>query len=296
MTEETLVTRRDFLRGAAGVAAGATLGGTLVGGVQAGEGARVVLVRHREALTENGEVRGEVMGAMLDEAIQSLLRTKEPMTAWRSLFQPSDVVGIKSNSWRLLPTPKEVENTIQRRLMDLGIPERNLSIDDRGVRHNEVFSRATALLNVRPVRTHFWAGIGGCLKNYIMFVPTPSEYHGDACSDLGAIWHQPAVKGKTRLNVLCAFTPQFYGRGPNFFDRRYVWPYGGIIVGTDPVAVDAVGAHLLAAKRVAFFGEDRPLDVSPKHIEAADRKHGLGTSDLRRIDLVKLGWTEDMLI
>ena len=98
------------------------------------------------------------------------------------------------------------------------------------------------------------------------------------------------------VNVLCAFTPQFYGRGPNFFDRRYVWPYGGIIVGTDPVAVDAVGAHLLSAKRVAFFGEDRPLDVSPKHIEAADRKYSLGTSDLRRIDLVKIGWTEDVLM
>ena len=54
------------------------------------------------------------------------------------------------------------------------------------------------------------------------------------------VWTYPIVKGKTRLNILCALTPQFYGRGANFFDRRYVWPYKGLIIGTDPVAVDAI--------------------------------------------------------
>jgi hypothetical protein len=104
------------------------------------------------------------------------------------------------------------------------------------------------------------------------------------------------VKGKTRLNILSVLTPQFYGRGANFFDRRYVWPYRGLIVGTDPVAVDAVGAHLLQVKRTAFFGEDRALDVPPIHIMAADRQYHLGVSDLSRIQLVKLGWMEEVLI
>ena len=85
-------------------------------------------------------------------------------------------------------------------------------------------------------------------------------------------------------------------RGANFFDRRYVWPYRGLIVGTDPVAVDAIGAHLLQTKRTAHFGEDRALDVPPVHIEAAEKRYGLGVSDLKRIRLVKLGWTEEILI
>jgi hypothetical protein len=138
--------------------------------------------------------------------------------------------------------------------------------------------------------------VGTCLKNYIMFVPTPSAYHGEACSDLGKIWTLPHVKGKTRLNILVALTPQFYGRGPHSFDRRYLWPYKGIIVGTDPVAVDAVGAELLRLKRTAYFGGEKELDVQPIHIVAADRKYRLGVSDLSRIDIVRLGWDEEILI
>jgi len=67
-------------------------------------------------------------------------------------------------------------------------------------------------------------------------------------------------------------------------------------VGTDPVAVDTMGAHLLQAKRIAFFGEDRALDVLPSHIIVADKKYHLGVSDLSRIQLIKLGWMEEMLI
>jgi hypothetical protein len=62
------------------------------------------------------------------------------------------------------------------------------------------------------------------------------------------------------------------------------------------VAVDAIGAHLLQSKRIAFFGEDKALDVPPVHIVAADKKYHLGTSDLSRIQLIKLGWMEEVLI
>jgi hypothetical protein len=182
------------------------------------------------------------------------------------------------------------------RLMDAGVLEKNISIDDRGVRNNPIFQNSTALVNVRPVRTHHWAGIGSCIKNYIPFVPRPSEYHADACADLAKIWDLPIIKGKTRLNILCALQPQFYGRGASFFDRRYVWPYRGLLLGTDPVAVDAVGALLLQKKRIAFFGEDRELDVLPTHISVADKKYHLGVSDLNLIQLIKLGWMEDVLI
>jgi hypothetical protein len=98
------------------------------------------------------------------------------------------------------------------------------------------------------------------------------------------------------LNILSALTPQFYGRGANFFDTRYVWPYKGLIVGTDPVAVDAIGAHLLQAKRISFFGKDQALDVPPVHIVAADKTYHVGISDLSRIQLIKLGWVDELLI
>jgi hypothetical protein len=260
------------------------------------ERAKVVVIRNQKVLDAEGKVDGAILQAMLDEAVSRLLDEKVPMMAWQRLFKKSDVVGIKSNVWRFLPTPEEMEQVLQRRLLDLGIPEKALAIDDRGVLHNPVFLKSTALINVRPVRTHHWSGVGTCLKNYIMFVPNPSAYHGNACSDLGKIWTLPPVKGKTRLNILVALTPQFYGRGPHSLDRRYLWPYLGLIVGTDPVSVDAVGAELLRLKRTAFFKEERELDVQPIHITVADRKYGLGISDLSRIEVVKLGWSEGALL
>lgn len=62
------------------------------------------------------------------------------------------------------------------------------------------------------------------------------------------------------------------------------------------MAVDAVGAELLRLKRVAHFGEDRAMDVTPHHITVADKKYKLGNSDLKNIEIVKLGWKEGILL
>jgi len=293
---EKIITRRNFLRVATGAAVTAALGTGMVGKTCAEPTAKVVLIRNAEVLGPQDRVREEILRSMLDEAVKNLLETNEPTEAWKRLFKTSDVVGIKSNVWARMPTPVELEAAIKRRLLDGGVAEKSISIDDRGVLDNAIFLKSTALVNVRPLRTHHWSGVGTCLKNYIQFVPDPPSYHDEGCSSLGKIWTYPIVKGKTRLNILSCLTPQFYGRGANFFDRRYVWPYKGLIVGTDPVAVDAVGAHLLQTKRIGFFGEDRALDVPPVHILVADKKYHLGVSDLSRIQLIKLGWMEEVLI
>lgn len=294
--KEKIITRRDFLRGAAGTAL--ALSWTMVREEEVkGEAkTKVVVIRRREAISEKGEIQPAVVQEMLDESLGVLFDEKNYGAVWKRLFQESDIVGIKSNVWGHLPTPREIERAIQRRLIEAGVAPKNISVDDRGVLKNPIFQKATALINVRPLRTHHWSGIGGCLKNYIMFVPDPWAYHGEACSDLGKIWTYPLVKGKTRLNILCALTPQFYGRGAHFFDRRYVWPYRGLIVGTDPVAVDAVGAELLQLKRLSYFGEDKALDVPPIHIMEAEKKYKIGVSDLRRIMILKVGWMEEALI
>ena len=294
--KDKIITRRDFFRVTAGAAMAATVESGILGEVRAEPTAKVVLIRHAEVLGRQDKVQGEILQSMLDEAVKNLLETNQPMVAWKRFFKSSDVVGIKSNEWHRLPTPKELEAAIKRRILNAGVAEKNIGIDDRGVLNNPVFLNATALVNVRPLRTHHWSGVGTCLKNYISFVPDPWSYHDEGCSPLGKIWTYPIVKGKTRVNILSALTPQFYGRGAHFFDRRYVWSYKGLIVGTDPVAVDAVGAHLLQTKRIGFFGEDRALDVAPVHIMAADKKYHLGVSDMRRIQLIKLGWMEEVLI
>lgn len=289
------VSRRTFLRTGAGAAAASALGFPLALGA-APPRSRVVLVRREDVLTPEGKIDGAVLRAMLNDAVAVLAGEGSASAGWRRLVGPKDVVGIKSNAWRNLPTPHELEDAIRAEVISAGVASGNVACDDRGVLENPVFERATALINARPMRTHHWAGLGTCIKNYIMFVPRPADYHADACASLGAVWKLPHVAGKTRLNVLVMLTPQFHGVGPHGFSPEFVWPYGGLLVGIDPVAVDATGARIIAAKRKAFFGGDRPISPAPHHIRFADERYGLGTSDPGRIDLVRLGRREEALI
>ncbi|MDW8321974.1 MAG: DUF362 domain-containing protein [Armatimonadota bacterium] len=289
---ELVLTRRDLLKATAGAAMAALAPDVLA--QEKPKRAKVVLVRHKEVINAQGKIHENVLMQMLDEAVTTLLGVKNPVEAWKRLVKPNDLVGIKSNVWTPLPTPKEVEQAVRKRLMDAGVAEGNIRVDDRGARHT--LGECTALINVRPVRTHWWSGIGGCIKNYIMFSDNPASHHPDACSSLASVWNLPAVRGKTRLNILLALTPLFHGRGPHHWDPRYVWQYKGFFVSLDPVAIDAMGLKLIQAKRLQHFGEDIALETPPKHIREAEIRYGLGISDPSRIDLVKLGWKEDMLI
>jgi hypothetical protein len=298
------VPRRDFLRGAAGVALAGSMGGLTLAGEDRPSGEegspkkkpRVVLIRNEEAVSAGGATNEGVLARMLDEAVASLMETNEPQEAWKLLIKASDTVGIKSNVWSFLRTPPAFEQAIRRRVMEVGVPAERIGIDDRGILQHPVFRKATALVNVRPLRTHHWAGVGSLIKNYIMFVEEPSAWHGDSCADLAGIWDLPVVKGQTRLNILLMLTPLFQSKGPHDYSSEFIWPYKGLLVGTDPVATDATGLRILEAKRKQFFGGQRPFNVSPKHIQVADRKFGLGVADPAKIDLVKLGWSDGALI
>jgi hypothetical protein len=289
------LTRRTVIEKGGLLAAGALMAPGLAA-LAAEEKTRVVLMRDPYAVTAEGVINGDALAEMLDAAVAALVGEREPAVAWRQIVRPADVVGIKSNVWRNLPTPPALEAVITRRVVEAGVAERAVAVDDRGVLANPVFKESTALINARPLRTHPWAGLGTLLKNYIMFVPEPWSYHDNACERLGAVWQLPHVVGRTRLNVLVMLTPLFHGTGPHHFNRAYTWPYGGLVVSRDPVAADAVGAAIIAAQRRAHFGEERPIQPPPHHIEAAERLFRLGTARLDRIELVRLGEPRDSLI
>jgi uncharacterized protein (DUF362 family) len=299
MTEKKhIITRRDFIRSGSCAVMGGLLGLPLVSRAagQTTRKSRVVLIRNQRATEGYGSMNPGVVVQMLDEAVAAVLGTREPLAAWRKIANPDDIVGIKSNVWSRLPTPPELERAITERLVEAGVDPQNIAVDDRDLAYNPVFKRSTVLINIRPMRTHHWSGLGTLLKNYIMFVPQPWKYHGNACERLGAIWQEPHVMGKTRLNILVMLTPLFHGVGPHHFSRSYIWPYGGLIVSADPVAADATGARIIQAKRNEHFAQPRPISPRPLHIEAADTKFGLGNSHPDGIELIKLGWDEDILI
>jgi hypothetical protein len=257
---------------------------------------RVILIRDNRVIDGSGNLSAPILQEMLDNALMQLTGKTTVQKAWSSIIKPTDVVGIKSNVWNNLPTPPELENIIKARVLETGVNEQDVSVKDRGVLNDPVFKRATALINVRPMRTHAWSGVGSLIKNYIMFADKPSAYHPDSCADLATLFELPAVKGKTRLHILVMLTPLFHGVGPHHFNKEYTWPYKGLIVGFDPVAIDSTGLRIIEAKRRLYFKEDRPLNPPAKHILLADIRHHLGNADPARIELIKTGWNEDILI
>ena len=290
------ITRREF------AAALATVGGSLVVSgprrlvAATATRSKVVLVRNADVLDPGGKPKEAVLEQMMGQALTALTGRRTAREAWQAIVRQGDVVGIKSNAWKYIPTTPQLEQVLKRGVMSAGVAEANIGIDDRGVLRNPIFQRATALINARPMRAHHWSGVGSLIKNYIMFVPDPSSYHPDSCADLGKIWHKPHVKGKTRLNVLSMLTPQFHGLGPHGFTPQFVWRYCGLLVGVDPVAVDSVGLRIILAKRRAHFGDDRPLPTPAHHIQYADTRWHLGTADLAKIELVKIGYAKDLLL
>jgi hypothetical protein len=291
-------TRREFLKDSAAAAMAGALSWTMPVDLFAQQAklSRVVLIRHKDLLDDQNRPRKEIVLKMLDDAVTTLLDEKDAVKAWKKLVKPADVVGIKSNVWQPICTPPELEEAIKQRAIDAGIPASNIGINDRGVLDDPLFKRATALINVRPLRTHHWSGVGSLIKNYITFTDDPSTYHPDSCADLASIWELPLVRGKTRLNLLVLFEPLFHSVGPHNYSPDYTWPYKGLLVGFDPVAVDSTGVRILLAKRRQHFGEERPLNPPPKHVFLADTRYHLGTADPQNIELIKLGWDEHSLL
>jgi hypothetical protein len=304
MSKDDQFSRRDFLKHAstaflAGVAATApgTASGEWQNNSYAGEAkSRVVLIRDELALDDEGKPNPLILPRMLDEGVVALTGKANAREAWKSLLKPEDILGIKTNVWRFLRTPECLEEQIAFRAGEVGIAKDRIGVGDRRILGDPIFDSATALVNIRPMRTHHWAGVGSLIKNYIMFAPAPVIYHPDTCANLASVWFLPGVLGKTRLNVLVMLTPLFHGKGPHHYVKKYTWDYRGLLIGTDPVAVDATGVHLLQAMRTKHFGDAKPFDKPVKHIWVADKKFNLGTSDPAKIDLVKLGWEKDRLI
>jgi len=294
---KTRLSRRDFFS----VGTGAAAAGFLPGAAGAQESkttpkSRVVLIRDNKVIDGEGQVDPQILHRMLNRGVADLVGEKDATAAWKKLFSPSDVVGIKSNVWSRLPTPEALEEAMRFELERVGVAPADIAVDDRNVKANPVFRRATAFINTRPLRTHDWSGLGTCIKNLITFTERYPDYHGDACAPLGSIWLRPEIKGKVRLNVLVMLTPQFHSTGPHSFSREFVWPYGGLILGVDPVAVDATGARIIEAKRKLYFEDDRPMRPPPHHIQIAETQYGIGVADPERIEINRLGWQDDALI
>jgi hypothetical protein len=310
MSDKHVVTRRDFIRGTVGVvsvAAGthATANAT-AGAPGAGapgptravaeqakrppRSARVVIVRDQQALNEAHEVNVAVLDRMLADTVMRVTGQKTAKDAWLSLVKPTDVVGLVPTP-HLNPTHRELVDAVRRALVAAGVPADRITEAQGGI---EKPRACTALIAMPALKAHWLTGLGTAMKLYIMYSGRPSSYHGENNVNLGETWVLPDVKGKTRLVLVDALRP-LCDKGPQP-DPRYMWDYKGLIAGTDPVAIDAVGLQIVMAKRTALRGEPWPLSPPPLSVAAADERFGLGTSRMAEITVEKAGWTADPLV
>ncbi len=285
--------------------------------------ATVVLVRRPDVVgIESLREREEIVREMLDQAIMRLTRRDSPAKAWGSFAKPGEKIAIKSNLM-MRPVHPDVLYAIHAGLVGAGVRDTDIAAWDRnsagfgrdelatlpqhpGFDANDVSNLvsnwATGLVNVTGLKSHWLAGIGCALKNWAGAVTNINvadqnaayAFHADSCAEVGKLNAIPAIRERCRLVIVDALRPLFHG-GPQV-DPRYLWDYNGLIVGSDPVAVDVICSRIIQAKRDEHKGYSWPILPPAKHIQVADLKYGLGVSDPARIDLVRTGWQEGVLI
>jgi len=292
MTDDSnVLTRRDFVRGSIG----ATVTASLLAGALASEASPaikswVAVVRDQAALDPTNKVNDQVLRQMLTDVLKAVTGKADPATAWRELVRKDDIVGLVHTD-HLNRTHPELVDLVKTMLKESGIPEENIWMVQGSP---DKVRKCNALISLPALKAHWLTGIGTVFKNYITFTGSPSSYHDANNAKLGEIWTTPHVKGKTKLVLVDALRP-LCDKGPQP-DPRYMWQYKGLIAGTDPVAVETVCLKIILQKRQAIRGEPWPLSPPPLVVEMADKRYGLGTSNLAEIGINRIGWTEDVLV
>lgn len=167
--------------------------------------------------------------------------------------------------------------------------KKSFKVGEKSVRLAKILTKTcSSLINIPLIKHHRLAGVTGAMKSHFGTIDNPSQFHGTRCvnpgiPELNAI---PEIRKKQKLIIVDGLLGLYDG-GP-WWDRRFIWPYGGIIIGTDPVSVDSVILSIIDKKREEA-GKD-PLTPEVKFLELSE-KLGLGNAKKSKIELkeIKLG-------
>jgi len=151
-----------------------------------------------------------------------------------------------------------------------------------------VVDDTTALVSACVLKDHNLAGLTCALKNFFGAVHNPNKYHDNGGDPFIAdVCAHPLIRDRLRLAVCDAIRPQYQG-GPSV-RPQWQWPYGGLIVGADAVAVDRIAVEILARKRAAAGMPSLEAENRPARYLASAQARGLGVADLERIEVVSIG-------
>ncbi|MBI5513355.1 MAG: DUF362 domain-containing protein [Deltaproteobacteria bacterium] len=269
--------------------------------------------------------RPEAARAMVHRAVQELSGQPDMAQAWRAFVHPSDRVAIKVNGLGLrnMSSNKETVEAIVEGVIAAGVPAAQVSIYEQwdgflsctrlnarglpaGVRllthggtrlsaetrvasgrtwYATALLEATAVIGVPLVKDHSLCGFTGAMKNMTHgSIKNPEAFHRHLCSpQIAELFAHDAIRSRSRLHVMDAFKALYHG-GPRDNPSHRV-PFEAVMVSTDPVALDRIGAEIVDQLRTAHHMTTlAQRGLPPRYLESAQTL-GLGISDRARIDL-----------
>jgi len=161
-----------------------------------------------------------------------------------------------------------------------------LTVAGQPVRLAQMVRLCSALINCSAVKHHGQCGYTGALKNWYGVIEQPQRFHADLykASFIPEVAALEPIRSRVRLTVVEALRGQCE-RGPHAA-REWQWTPRAIMVGTDQVALDTVGAKMVDEERrrrglpsLAEAGRE------PSYIQIAASR-GLGKAALQSIDHV----------
>lgn len=336
------ISRRDFLKGTAATGVGicATM---LPFEVSAGEDeSRLVIVSSTGVLANSNGVSpmslgmdsvGEsdttinqsVLNSMLGQGMQGFTDTRSEAAAWKKLFEPSDIVGIKVNCLfaRGASTHPEVVASIIAGLKLAEVTAENIIVWDRNDREmtragflinrdagvkvygtegdyeaeptavgsfkgrlsNILTKKITALINVPVLKDHSMTGITCAMKNHFGSHNNPGEHHGNGADPFLAELNSIPAIREKTRLIVCDALKPICNGGPGFMPD-FVWDYCSLMIATDPVAMDYQGWQIIEARRKEVGLPTLADSGRPTKFLATAASMGLGTDDPSKIEIV----------
>jgi uncharacterized protein (DUF362 family) len=282
--------RREFVKEmVAGVAVLGTGTNFALGEAKPAQKSRVVIVRDAKLRTPGPAPDGKRVVAMLDHAMQTYFRSKNPVQPWKQIVRPGQVVGLKVNSVghrNLSPNVAMVE-AICERLQQAGIKAGDIIVWDRASRDLQAagynFSNAPgsvrcfasdtvgyedAPVSYGTVTTRLSKILTQC--DVVINLPVLKNHdHAGvtmALKNMYGVINNPNTLHGTACDPYIAdlnMIPQIRQKvrfvvgdmltglydGGPGYRPEYTWNEDGLIVGEDWVAIDTISAQLVERKR-----------------------------------------------
>ncbi|MFC2135764.1 DUF362 domain-containing protein [Bacteroidota bacterium] len=173
-----------------------------------------------------------------------------------------------------------------RRTPSIGYTDKTFPVGDKSTHISKILhDMCTAIINVPIPKHHRNAGLTCALKSHYGSIDNAWEFHANGCTNPGIpeVNMIKPIRNKQRL-IICDAMVGLMESGPRW-NAEYVFPYGAIMVGTDPVAIDAVAMEIIDEQRTKA---DLPLLRDRVEYLKMAEDLGLGNSNLKNINVVEI--------